>query len=98
MATITVPDWLVPVKATPVLATANPNVFLAPATANDATAGIPVWAAALTTAGTAIGAYHGYKRHGSVLWALGWGLFGGLLPVVAIPVAFAQGLSKAEKR
>jgi hypothetical protein len=43
-------------------------------------------------AGTAIGAYHGYKRNDSVGWAIGWALLGGLFPIVVIPVAFAQGI------
>jgi len=45
-------------------------------------------------AGTALGAYHGYRRSGSVSWAFGWSLFGGLMPVFAIPLAFAQGFGK----
>lgn len=39
-------------------------------------------------------AYHGYKRTGSVLWALGWGLAGGFAPIVAVPIAVAQGFGK----
>ena len=45
-------------------------------------------------AGMAIGAYHGYKRNNSVGWAIGWALLGGIFPVIAIPVAFAQGIGK----
>lgn len=47
-----------------------------------------------SVAGTALGAYHGYRRDGSVGWALLWGLFGGALPVFAIPVMVAQGVGK----
>lgn len=47
-------------------------------------------------AGTAIGAYHGYKRNDSIGWAIGWALLGGLFPIVVIPVAFAQGLGDRE--
>lgn len=53
----------------------------------------PVWTA-LSLAGTAVGAYHGYKRNDSVGWAIGWALLGGLFPIIVIPVAFAQGIDK----
>lgn len=46
---------------------------------------------ALSAAGTALGAYHGYKRHSSVSWAIGWAVLGGFAPFIVIPVAFAQG-------
>lgn len=45
-------------------------------------------------AGTGMGAYHGYKRNNSVGWAIGWGLLGGLFPIIVIPLAFAQGFGK----
>lgn len=45
-------------------------------------------------AGTAIGAYHGYKRNDSVGWAIAWAFLGGLAPVIVIPVAYAQGIGK----
>jgi len=48
-------------------------------------------------AGTALGAYHGYKRNNSVGWAIGWALLGGLAPVIVIPLAFAQGIGKRAK-
>jgi len=48
-------------------------------------------------AGTGIGAYHGYKRNESVGWAVVWALLGGLVPVVVIPVAFAQGIGTRKK-
>ena len=38
--------------------------------------------------------YHGYRRTGSLLWALVYGAFGKYEPVIAIPVAFAQGFGK----
>jgi hypothetical protein len=45
--------------------------------------------------GTAVGAYHGYKRtRGHIGWTLAWSLFGGALPIVALPVAVAQGIGK----
>jgi len=45
-------------------------------------------------AGSAVGAYHGYKRNNSIGWAIGWAVLGGLFPVIVIPVAFAQGIGK----
>jgi hypothetical protein len=38
--------------------------------------------------------YHGYKRNQSVGWALAWGLFGAVAPIVAVPIALAQGFGK----
>ena len=35
--------------------------------------------------------FHGYRRTGSILWALLYGLAGKEIPVVAVPVALAQG-------
>jgi hypothetical protein len=51
----------------------------------------------LSAAGTALGAYHGYKRNNSVGWAIGWSILGGLFPVITIPVSFAQGFAKPKK-
>lgn len=57
---------------------------------------------ALNLAGAAIVgslAYHGYKRNkGSVGWALAWGLGGGLVWPIMLPVAFVQGYGKPAKR
>jgi len=50
-----------------------------------------------SVAGTAIGAYHGYKRNESVGWAIGWAFLGGLFPIVVVPVAFAQGLGERKR-
>lgn len=42
--------------------------------------------------------YHGYKRHrGSIPWAIGWGILGGLFPIVTPAVAFAEGFAKPMK-
>ncbi len=38
--------------------------------------------------------YHGYKRNDSLAWALVWGLAGGFFPVVAVPIAVAQGFGE----
>lgn len=43
-------------------------------------------------------AYHGYKRTGSIGWAVGWALLGSLVPIVTIPVALAQGFGKKKGR
>lgn len=48
-------------------------------------------------AGSAIGAYHGYKRNDSLGWAIGWAFLGGLFPVIVIPVAFAQGFGERKR-
>jgi hypothetical protein len=57
-----------------------------------------VWGA-ISTLGTGLGAYHGYKRNGgSVGWAIGWGLLGGLVPIITVPVALAQGFGKRKGR
>ncbi len=39
-------------------------------------------------------AYHGYRRNDSVGWAIWWGAMGALFPIVAVPVALAQGFDK----
>jgi len=38
--------------------------------------------------------YHGYKRTGSLAWALVYGLAGKWFPVEAVPIAIAQGLGQ----
>lgn len=50
----------------------------------------------LRLAGSGLGAYHGYRRHnGSVGWAIGWGVLGGLFPIITTGVALAQGYGRA---
>ena len=39
-------------------------------------------------------AYHGYKRNDSVGWAFAWGLLGGVVWPITLPIAFAQGYGK----
>jgi hypothetical protein len=41
--------------------------------------------------------YHGYKRTGSILWALLYGLAGKTVPLIAVPVAAAQGFGKKKE-
>jgi len=55
-----------------------------------------VWSL-LSLAGAVSGAYHGYKRNDSVGWAIGWGLLGGIFPVITIPVSLAQGYGQPHK-
>lgn len=35
--------------------------------------------------------YHGYRRTGSIFWALVYGLAGRTVPVAAVPISLAQG-------
>lgn len=49
---------------------------------------------AVKTASMAALTYHGYRRTGSILWALFYGLVGRTVPVVAVPIAAAQGFGK----
>ena len=53
----------------------------------------PLWLA-LGVAGGAVGAYHGYRRNDSVMWAIVWSTLGGIAPIIVIPVALAQGIGK----
>ena len=50
--------------------------------------------------GFAAGIYHGIKRSPkSPGWsAIGYGLLGGLVPIVGIPVMLAQGFGKPKRR
>lgn len=54
-------------------------------------------AAAIAALGTGLGAYHGYARNQSIGWALAWAAFGGALPILAIPIALAQGFGERAK-
>jgi hypothetical protein len=50
--------------------------------------------AALGTVAAAACAYHGYRRNESAGWALGWAFFGSVAPILALPIALAQGFGK----
>lgn len=63
------------------------------AEATPSTAAPALWGV-LTIAGTAMGAFHGYRRNNSIGWAIGWAVLGGLFPVIAIPIMLAQGFGK----
>jgi hypothetical protein len=49
---------------------------------------------AVSYASAALCAYHGYRRNGSLFWALVWAVAGKKIPIVAVPVAAAQGIGK----
>lgn len=68
-----------------------------PATSTYMPAAVPTWLRALSMASAAASAYHGYKRNESVGWAFGWALFGSALPIIALPVALAQGFGRPKK-
>ncbi len=38
--------------------------------------------------------FHGYRRTGSIVWALIYGLAGRLVPVAAVPISLAQGFGQ----
>jgi hypothetical protein len=69
----------------------NPQPEPPPARAmGEVNVGAATWAA-LSTASMAASAFHGYKRNQSVGWALVWGAFGALFPVITPVIAVAQG-------
>lgn len=41
--------------------------------------------------------YHGYRRHGTIPAALGWGLLGAIFPVITPAVALAQGFGQRKR-
>lgn len=41
--------------------------------------------------------YHGYKRTGSVGWAVLYGLLGGIFPLETVPITIAMGYGKPKK-
>lgn len=50
---------------------------------------------AIDLAAITLGTYHGYKRnHGSIGWAIGWAAFGAVLPILALPIMFAEGFAE----
>ena len=46
------------------------------------------------TGATLLLTFHGYRRTGSIMWALIYGLAGRMVPVAAVPIALAQGLGQ----
>lgn len=49
---------------------------------------------AMMLGGSALGAFHGYRRTRSVGWAVGWAFLGGFSPVITTAVALAQGFGE----
>ncbi len=41
--------------------------------------------------------YHGYKRTGSIFWALVYGVAGKVFPIEAVPIALAQGYGQKKE-
>ena len=61
----------------------------------------PAWRAysLLTFVSGCAAGYHGFKRNnGSIGWALTWWFFGGLAPLITLPVAAFQGYAKPARR
>lgn len=52
------------------------------------------WQKALIIGGGVAGAYHGYQRDDSYLWAVLWSIFGSTVPLLALPIMLAQGLGQ----
>ena len=73
---------------------ARPGVTATGALSGAGADGLTTVASVLGVAGTGLGAYHGYRRTGSLGWTLAWAILGGLFPIITIPVAFAQGFGK----
>lgn len=48
----------------------------------------------VSTAAAAALVYHGYRRTGSILWALLYGVAGKVFPIEAVPIALAQGFAQ----
>ena len=48
----------------------------------------------LPLVGSLAATYHGYKRNGSVKWAVIWGVLGGFAPLIVNTIAIAQGFGK----
>lgn len=58
---------------------------------------LPTLGRLLSLAGFVGGAYHGYKRNQSAGWAFGWAVFGGIVPIFALPLAVAQGFAQPKR-
>lgn len=55
------------------------------------------WIGVLSLAVGSALAYHGYKRTQSVGWAVAWGLGGGAVWPIMLPIALAQGFGRPER-
>lgn len=67
-----------------------------PASASSAVRDLVDSDAVKTAAGAAM-VYHGYRRTGSIVWALIYGLAGRQYPVVTTAIATAQGFGERKK-
>lgn len=47
-----------------------------------------------TVVSSAASAFHGYRRNKSIGWALVWGMFGMIFPIITPAIAFAQGFGE----
>lgn len=91
--------WKAPMKP-PVEAGWRSNLYPEQTASTGQLAGADTWAAVgstLAVAGTGLGAYHGYRRTGSLGWAIAWAILGGLFPIITIPVAIAQGFGQRSR-
>lgn len=52
----------------------------------------------LSMASAGVSTYHGYRRHGTVGAAIGWGILGAIFPVITPAVALAQGFGHPKRR
>lgn len=52
----------------------------------------------VSTASMLLCVWHGYKRNDSVGWALVWGFFGALFPIVTPVIALAQGFGERRRQ
>jgi hypothetical protein len=73
-----------------------PNLFGSLGSDGTWTVGRTAWWLAGSAASASL-IYHGYKRNDSVGWALVWGLLGGLVWPVTVPIAVAQGFGKRKR-
>lgn len=90
------PAPVVPPAKAPVMSTDDPPARRVVVDASPLEA-VPTWVKVVSAASSAACAFHGYRRHGSVLWALGWAAAGAFAPGIAPAVAFAQGFGKRRK-
>lgn len=63
-----------------------------------AAAAMPEWVKWVSAGAGAALTYHGYRRTGSIGWAIVWGLLGSFAFPIAVPVALAQGFGQPAKR
>lgn len=62
-------------------------------------AGMAMFWTLVSAAGAGLSSYHGYKRNAAsnpIAWALWWGLWGSVLPIITLPIAIAQGYAEPE--